>query len=215
MIKRNFIKTIVGSSAALLFPLNSLANKPDSYEDIAAKIIRWLQDTKHKFLLNNKDTYQLINAIHNNDEVYAYRGFGKTFCIILLAAYQSIKENKRILIVGEARRQDKLIAKQLSKLGFMNDNILFKDDRWTPGQIDVCYCEEIPNREVYYLAIKNMPKVKSVKKVMGREDILEITTVKNGISRNYAPSLELEKFTTKMYKGFGLNLKLSTASRWL
>ena len=105
MIRRNLIKTAIG--AGLLPFCNTLGansaentNKADEFEDIAAKIMVWLRETGSKIKIGRKDTYQLINAIHNNDEVYAFRGFGKTFCIILLAAYQSIVEGKRVLIIG-------------------------------------------------------------------------------------------------------------------
>lgn len=225
MIRRNLIKTAIGAGLlpfCNVFGANSAGNtsKVGEFEDIAAKIESWLRKTGSKIQISHKDTYQLINAIHNNDEIYAFRVFGKTFCIILLAAYQSIVEGKRVLIIGETTRAHERVEKELVKFGFMNDRIIFplRAGKYTSINfgygVDVCYCEEIPNRELYFNSLKDRDFIKSLKKVMGREDKLEITVVKNSIKKSYAPSLELERIVKGAMGKFGHKVEVSDFPRW-
>lgn len=217
MIKRNFIKTTLATIGATLIPSFGVSkykvNKSDEWEDIAAKIIAWLPSTNSKVVINDKDTYHLINAIHNNDEVYAYRGIGKSLSTLLLAAYQSIVENKKVWIVPASALQEYCVKTLVSKLGFANDNILFKRLGDCTSQIDVAYCKEPPTCHHYHV-IKNMTNVKSVKRVLGRQDKLEITVIKNGIKKSYAPSLEFERTARGIMDQYGHKVEFSDSPRW-
>ena len=72
MIKRNFIKTLIG--AGLFSATNAFSS--EEFEDIAEKVKYWL-DSKASTkitLRKNEDLYHIINLIHNNEEVGAVRG---------------------------------------------------------------------------------------------------------------------------------------------